>query len=196
MRQKFLFFVFLIILSSMCSKAYAQTVEVAALSSFSTENPPQSISVKLVEPLELSETLTLQPGYIMSGDLEGVVSPKRLKRDADFDFKLTSYTDNNGIVHTIDSNIIASYTTAIDKGEVAKSAAVGVGNLFVKGLSMGVAAVSGAVKNEEGNRIKSSAKSVYEASPVSYVGKGEDIEIGMYEPFLLKFPNVKKKKSK
>ena len=75
----------------------------------------------------------------------------------------------------------------IDKGQIAKSAALGVGNYFVKGISMGYYAVEGAVKNESDNRFKSSAKSVYENSPFAYVEKGQDIEIKVNDIFGLKF---------
>ena len=64
----------------------------------------------------------------------------------------------------------------------------------MKGLSTGVAAIEGAVKNEEGNRIKSTAVSVYEASPLSYIEKGEELDIKSGESFFLKFPSNKKRK--
>lgn len=54
-------------------------------------------------------------------------------------------------------------------------------------MSVGVAAVSGAVKNEEGNRVKSSAMSAYESSPLSLVEKGEDLNIEENMHFFLKF---------
>lgn len=187
MRQKNIFSVFLIIISCMFTQAYAQTVEVYSLDNFSTESPPQSISVKLLEPLEISEKEIYKAGTIMKGDLFDVVSPKRLKRDAGFSFKPDSYTDLDGNTYQISSNITASYTTPMDKGQLAKNTALTVGNFFVKGLSMGVSAVSGAVKNEEGNRLKSSAVSVYESSPFSYIEKGEDINITQEQTFFLKF---------
>lgn len=187
MRQKFLYFVFLLLLSGMFSKAYAQTVEVRALDSFSTAKPPKSVSVQLLEPLVLTDSITLSSGDIMTGDLFDVVSPKRLKRDAGFSFCLKSYKDLEGNSHTVNSHIVASYSKPIDKGGFAKNAALGVGSFFVKGLSVGVAAVSGAVKNEEGNRVKSSAVSAYESSPLSLVEKGEDLNIEENMHFFLKF---------
>ena len=96
--------------------------------------------------------------------------------------------------HEVSQDITASYTEPIDKGQAAKNAALGVGNYFVKGLSMGVAAVEGAVKNEEDNRLKSSVVSVYEASPLSLANKGEDIEIKQSQVFYLKFPKPEKVK--
>ena len=187
MRQKFLYFVFLLLLSGMFSRAYAQTVEVRALDSFSTAKPPKSVSVQLLEPLVLTDSITLSSGDIMTGDLFDVVSPKRLKRDAGFSFCLKSYKDLEENLYTVNSHIVASYSKPIDKGGLAKNAALGVGSFFVKGLSVGVAAVSGAVKNEEGNRVKSSAVSAYESSPLSLVEKGEDLNIEENMHFFLKF---------
>lgn len=192
MWQKFLYLCFFILLTGAFSISYAQTIEVSALEDFSTAEPPKTISVKLVEPLEFTEPNVLTSGSILKGNLIDVVSPKRLKRDAGFSFQPTEYIDLNGEIHPINSYITASYTQPIDKGLVAKNTALGVGNFFVKGLSMGVAAVSGAVKNTEGNRFKSSAKSVYESSPFSYAEKGEDLFIKTNQSFFLKFPDPEK----
>ena len=190
MRQKKLFLCFLIILSCSFGTTYADTIEVTALNTISTTKPSKNISVKLVDPLEISNEQILNSGVILKGNLTDVVSPKRLKRDADFSFEPTSYIDSNGKTIPLNLNIKASYTKPIDKGQLAKSAALGVGNFFVKGLSTGVAAVKGAVKNEEGNRIKSTATSVYESSPLSYVQKGDELYIRPGESFFLKFPNI------
>ena len=194
MKQKFLYLCFSILLSGMFCQTYAQTVEVVSLSDFSTDNPPASISVSLSEPLELKNNMIINSGCTLKGDLIDVVSPKRLKRDASFSFKLKSYVDEKGKTHYVKNDVVASYTVPVDKGELAKNAAVGVGNYFVKGLSMGVAAVEGAVKNEEDNRLKSSVVSVYEASPLSLAKKGEDLDIKKDEVFFLKFPNPNKVK--
>lgn len=192
MRQKFLYLCFtIIIMASMTTQAYAKTVEVQALDSLSTLNPPSSIKIKLLEQLELSENLILQPETIITGDVYDVVSPKRLKRDADFSFKPVSY-EYEGKTNNIEKEIEASYTSKpLEKGQIAQNAALSVGNVFAKGLKMGVAAIKGAVNNEQENRFKSSIHSAYEASPVSYVEKGQELEIKESDVFYLKFPNVK-----
>lgn len=196
MRQKKIYFVFLIVLSGMFLKTYAQTIEVKSLSNFTTAEPPKSISVKLVEPLELKDSPILDAGIVLNGNLVDVVSPKRLKRDAGFSFKPVTYTDLNGNTYNLDSNITAKYTKPVNKGNLAKNAALGVGNYFVKGLSMGVAAVEGAAKNEEGNRLKSSVVSLYDSSPLSYAEKGEDLYITTEQNFFMKFSNADKKLKK
>lgn len=194
MWQKFLYSFFLILITGFCTQVYAKTVAVTSLSSFTTETPPNIISVKLLEPLEISEGLVLNSGVVLTGQLTDVISPKRLKRDAGFSFKPETYTESNGKTTDLSLNIKASYTTTVDKKALAKGAVLGVGSYFVKGLSMGVAAVEGAVKNDEGSRIKSSAVSVYEASPFSYVEKGEDLCIEPGQMFYLKFPDKKPSK--
>lgn len=117
---KIFIFMFFLIISGMFSQAYSQTVEVESLSNFSTYNPPSSITVKLVEPLELLPSLTLDAGVYLSGTLVDVVSPKRLKRDASFSFKPETYTTVDGEIHNLDIDVIASYTVPLDKGQFAK----------------------------------------------------------------------------
>lgn len=170
--------------------ANAEILKVQALSEFNTENPPSSIEVKAVSDMDLNEELLIMDGFILKGNLVDVVSPKRLKRDATFSFVLTEYTDNNGKKHIIDPSgrqYKGKFTTQFNYKHVAKTAALSVGNFFLQGLSIGYAAVEGAVKNEEGNRVKSSAMSVYESTPISYVEKGEDIVILKDQIFCLKF---------
>ncbi len=191
MKQNFIFLVFIFFMF-VCNPVCAQTVAVQSLSGFSTENPPATISVILLESLEIKKDYFLESGTVLNGNLVDVVSPKRLKRDADFSFEPKSYVDSNGKVSDLELNIKASYTETVDKAKVAKKAVVGVGNLFVKGFSMGVAAVEGAVKNTEGNRFKSSVSSVYEVSPFSYAKKGEDLNVQEGQIFCLKFPSAKK----
>lgn len=190
MKQKFLYLCFVMITSCMFASANAQTVEVMALDEISTLNPAQSVSVKLLESLMLTDEQILSSDVILTGQLTDIKTPKRLKRNATFSFKPVSYTDINGRVRKINPDIKAKYTTKPDKKEIAKTAALGAGGLVIKGLSTEVAAVSGAIKNEQGNRLKSSAVSAYEASPLSYVEKGNQIRIKKNQKFYLKFPNI------
>jgi len=189
--QKNLFLSFLVlILTGVFTCVYAQTVEVEALEAFSTGNPPTSIKVKLLDNLEYSAGKIIPAGAEMEGKLVDVVSPKRLKKNATFSFQPEWYI-TDGLKHGISTIITAKYTTALNTAELAKNAALSVGNHFIKGLTMQVAAVEGAVKNEEGNPIKSGAKSMYEASPFSYTQKGQEINISENQIFLLKFPDIK-----
>ncbi|HIS82366.1 TPA: hypothetical protein IAD41_02005, partial [Candidatus Scatenecus faecavium] len=166
----------------------AATIKVQSQSDFTTENPSETLTVKAVTDLILDDGfLIINEGYILKGDIVDVSSPKRLKRDASFAFILKEYTDNNGETHKVDSLVKGKFTTKFDYKSAAKSAALGVGSYFVKGLSSAYAAVEGAIKNEEGNRFKSGAISLYESTPISYVEKGEDIVIKKDQVFILNF---------
>lgn len=164
----------------------AKTIAVQALDDFSTQNPPSNYSVKVLEELELDEQVTLKENDVLKGKIVEIKDPKRLKRNATFTFVPEILTSNGEIVQ-LKGYYPAKYTTKLDKKQLAKSAALGVGSYFVKGLSMGYNAIEGAVKNEEDNRLKSGAVSLYENSPLSYVEKGEDIEIEKEQIFFLNF---------
>lgn len=184
--KKFILSLFLLFMCQ--AAALAATIKVQSQSDFTTENPPETLTVKAVTDLILDNGfIIINEGYTLKGDIVDVSSPKRLKRDASFAFILKEYTDNNGQTHAVDSLVKGKFTTKFDYKSVAKSAALGVGSYFVKGLSSAYATVEGAVKNEEGNRFKSGAISLYESTPISYVEKGEDIVIKKDQVFILNF---------
>lgn len=165
----------------------AKPIAVEALSNFTTENPPKEMSIKLLEDIAVDDTLTIKAETIVDGNVVDVTDPKRLKRNASFTFVPTSYKDERGQVVVIKNYYPAKYTTKVNKGQLAKSAALSVGNFFVKGLSIGYSAVEGAIKNEKDNRFKSSVTEVYQDSPLSYVEKGEELVIEKGQLFFLNF---------
>lgn len=175
------------LLTLIASPVLAVSVKVKALTPFSTENPADTISVELLEDCELSDTLTLYKGDIIYGKTSDVISPKRLKRNASFSVIPESYVSKDGAMHTFNENLKGKYSMHMDKKELAKSASLTVGSYFVKGLSLGVNAVEGAIKNEEGNRFKSSVVNVYENTPFSYVETGNELNILEGDIFWLKF---------
>ena len=163
----------------------AKNVEVEALSDFSTDNPPKTYTVKIVE------NIPLENGYIESGSiLEGKINVKdaaRLKRDASFTFTPTKLTEPDGNVIYVQKHYTGKYSKGLDKGKIAKTAALSAGNFMVKGFSTGYTAIEGAVKNEQGNRLKSSAVAVYESTPLSYVQKGSALTIQQGNRFYINF---------
>lgn len=168
--------------------AIAKNVQVEALSNFSTDNPPKYYSVKIIE------TIPTEKGIIPAGSvLEGKITVKdaaRLKRDASFTFVPINLTLPDGTYIKVKKNYKGKYSKQIDKGEIAKTVALSAGNLMVQGFSTGYRAVEGAVKNEEGNRLKSSAVAVYESTPLSYIEKGDALEIKSGEYFYINFKSV------
>ena len=112
MKQKFLYLVLLLTIL-VCSPAYAQTIEVKALEDISTANPSKTTSVQLLEPVEIKKDKFVGEGAVLNGNLIDVVSPKRLKRDADFTFEPKTYTDSDGKTRKIKANIIKSFSSSL-----------------------------------------------------------------------------------
>lgn len=168
-------------------QAFSKSVPVEAVTNFDSENPVETIDVKILDERELADETVLKEGDNVHFEVLEVKEPKRLKQNANFKLQAKYYIDAKGQKYEFKHDTFARYTTIVDKKDVAKSAALGVGSYFVKGLSVGVAAVEGAVKNEEGNRAKSSVVSVYKASPFSYVEKGQPLKLSQGDSFLLKF---------
>jgi len=169
----------------MCTPAMAVNVEVEALSDFSTDNPPQLYSVRIVDTIS-SKKGTVESGSIVEGKVI-VKDAKRLKQDATFSFIPVYLITPQGEVIKAKKEHIGKYKKEINKKKIARSVVLTAGNFAVKGLSTGVTALEGAVKNEEGNRLKSSAVAVYESSPVSYIQKGEALKIKQGEHFYIHF---------
>ena len=195
--MKKVLFGFLLLSITMFSPAMAETMAVQSITAISTETPEQIIKVKVVRDCTLGD-ITLKTGYILEGKMMSVTDPKRLKQNASFTFAPLTYFDLNGNPVHIPKLYIGTYSPKfeIDSGKVAKSAALTVGNHFVKGVSAGYYAVEGAVQNTEGNRFKSAAENVYENSLFSYVEKGEQLHIEKDTCFGLKFDECINEKDK
>lgn len=172
------------------TSALAETLKVEAITPFSTANPPKTIQVRSLGEIQLSPKVKINEGDILTGCLTDIKDPKRLKRNATFKYEIKAVTDANGTSVKVKGNNIAKYVAPLnlDKKEMAKSAALSVGNHFVEGLSMGYHAVEGAVKSENGagNRISSAVENVYDHSVLSYASKGEEIVINTGDIFGLK----------
>lgn len=182
MRNLFLIFAFSLMLFA---PAFALNLEVEALSDFSTDNPPQTYKVKVVETASTPKE-TIKKGSIVEGKIK-VTDAKRLKRDATFSFIPTTLTTPEGKVFKAKKGQVGKYKKEVNKGKVAKTVALSAGNFALKGLSTGYYAIEGMVKNEQDNRLKSSAVSVYKNSPLSYVEKGNTLLIKKGEHFFIKF---------
>ena len=167
----------------------AETMQVMALSDFNTGNPVEFIEVQAFNDVWLAPGADIKSGYTLKFKVLDIKDPQRLKRNAKFNVTPISYTDLNNKEHNIQEGIVGKYSPQfkIDPVDVAKNAALTVGDHFVKGISLGYHAVEGVVKNEEGNRFKSGAVSVYENSPFSYANKGEEVDIKKYDFFSFKF---------
>lgn len=171
------------------TSAFAKTVKVEAITSFSTIDPPERIELKAIDEIQLTKDIKIEEGDILTGTLTDIKDPKRLKRDATFKYEIKTVTNALGRTKHVNENNIGKYVPPfkLDKKEIAKSAALTVGDHFVSGLSLGYHAIEGAVGEEaKGHRIHSAVENVYENSVLSYASKGDEIEIKTGDIFGLK----------
>ena len=166
--------------------AYAETIKAKAVTPFSTESPSQTMQFKVIEEVDYDD-ITLPEGSLVTANVMDVISPKRLKRNATFTLVPQTYTDNAGQIHKFTYKYLCKYSLPIDKKDMAIKAGTTVGGFFVKGLSLGVSAVRGAIDNDEDNRFKSAAVRVYDDSPISMVENGQEINLHEGDIFYLKF---------
>lgn len=192
MKKLFLFsatFIFLM------SPAFAESLKVSALQSFSTESPSDTLKVIVVERMEFKNGIVFEDGAILKGNILDVKPPKRAKLNASFKFQPVEYTYNGKTQIINDNDFVGKYASikTINKGDVAVSAAATAGGLILQipGLSQGVSFVKGIIKNNDENRLKSGVVQVYKDSPLSYVEEGKEIEILKDEVFVLKFKTDK-----
>lgn len=192
MKKIIIAFVLLLIQISACHAACQ--MKVVALEEFRTDAPTESIKVKVLQESTLGK-YDIGVNSILECQVLQVVDPKRLKRNASFYVKPISYTVNNTTCK-IEEDFYGKYSTfvlskeeikEIPPGKVIKSAAMTVGNYFVKGLSTCVAFVQGVAKNEKNNRLKSGVANAYEESPLSYISEGQQLDIKVGDDFYLVF---------
>ena len=169
-------------------------VHVSAISEFSTTNPAKTINVRVIEDGALG-SYNLKTDDVLHCNVIKVTDPKRGKRSATFAVCPTSFTSGDETTE-ISQSFYGKYADKIiskeelkkvDKLQVGKKAVLTVGNHFVKGLTTGVTLAEGMIENEDGNRIESGVKKVYKSSPLSYVEKGQELQIEPGESFYLIF---------
>ena len=191
MKKLLLFFTITVLA---CSPAMAKNVKVEAMSDFSTANPPKTWEVKIVDGFTTKNGSEIYSGSKIKGRIEGITDPKRLKRNANFNFIPYEYYDSvSKRTYSVNKSFIGKYSsmTDITPGAVIEQGAIMAGSHFISGfIGPSVALVKGAVKNEEGNRAKSAAISVYESTPISYINKGKDIEIKKGQVFIMSFKTL------
>lgn len=166
--------------------AYAAVGQVKALDSFNTAQKVKSFNVQTVEEIKINDNILIPANSTIKTSVYKISDPKRLKQDAKFQLKVDEIITPEG-TKIIAQNLYAKYTKSLDKKNIAKNVALTAGNQFVSGLSAGYKTLEGVVKNEEGNRAKSGAVALYEATPLSMARKGHDIVINENDLFLLNF---------
>lgn len=189
MKKLLLIFSFIFLVS--LQPAMAKNVKVEAMSDFTTANPPSEWNLKIVEGFTTKAGYEVAEGSVITGKIIDVTSPKRLKQNASFKFIPVSFYDvKTGETYHVQKDFVGKYNSLgdIKAGDIVEKGAIAAGNHFIScTIGPGVALVKGVVKNEEGNRVKSAAVSVYESTPLSYASKGKEMEIKQGQRFTMNF---------
>ena len=163
----------------------ARNVKVECCSDFSTANPPKTMELKIVSGFTTKDGIEVPAKSMLKGNVINVKSPKRLKRDATFSFIVTEFINAKTGEHIVlKKKIVGKYSTL----KIIQKGAIAAGNKIV-GAYVGpsIALVQGAIQNEEGNRAKSAAISVYESTPLSYGEKGKELNLKKGSEFVMSF---------
>ena len=186
--MKKLFLTFLVFLSFISFAS--DKMHLKALQNFNSLNPTQTFSAELIEDTQV-DGIFLFKGDKINCSLIKIKDAKRAKIDAKAYFKLDSYENNEGIFN-FSNNLSAKYATKIvnkesikktPKKKIAKTALSVAGGAFVEGAGYIVSFADGLITNNEGNRLKSGAKQLYEDSFLSYVERGDEINIKIEDTF-------------
>lgn len=199
MKNKIILSILSMVLTILTAQA-SDKVHVAAIEEFSTNNPPKTVDVRVVDTSTMGHYI-LKKDDILHCNVIEVTNAKRGKRAASFTVCPTSFT-SEGQTTKIDENYYGKYSAKvfskeelknIDKMQVGKKAAVTVGNHFMKGVAPAVSLAEGIIKNEDGHPLQSGIKQVYKDSPLSYVEKGKELDLTSNDEFYLIFKSSKSK---
>ena len=193
MIKKFVLLVICFLIQISAAHAAVQ-MKVIAINEFRTDKPSDSLDVRVVNETLLGK-YTLGVNSILHCKVLKVIDPRRGKRNASFYVQPIYYIENDKTVN-IEDEIYGKYSKfVLSKEELKnfptfkfmKSAALTVGNYFIKGISIAYSFGEGVVKNEQDNRLKSGVVNAYEESPLSYIGEGEQLDIKVGDDFYLVF---------
>lgn len=188
--KKFLLIILIMFLLASCTEA--KTLKVLSLKSFSTEFPSPTFEVQTIQREIVTQDIILEQGSIISGIVLRVEPPKRGKRDSYFEFIPTEITYRR-IKQKIEHPIIVAKVLGyepIDPKELTFTVARKVANFFLKGAISAVEFADGAIKAENGQRIKSGAIRVYNNSFFSYIEPGEELNINRGDIIILKIKTI------
>lgn len=180
-----IFFVLVCLYFIIAIPAEAKTVLVQSLSEFSSQNPAQEYSLKIIEDLKLNKETKLEQNSIIKGRVLRVVAPKRMQKDAYFVFVPYTYTiPSQG---NQEFAVGKRFETKIkyyedfqmpDSKTVAKNTGIFVVGCMIPGLDYVINFTDGMVHPKEGKgRFKSGCSQIVESWPICYCLKGDDIII-------------------
>ncbi len=169
----------LIVLSGLFLSAEASVLKGKAVDEISTTAPKDIISVYVSKKVSLSDGTVLEKGYILTGKMQDVTPPKEWHHNASFTFIPTSYTDSDGIKHSINKEIRGTYRQKMQPDY--KHSEITVGNMLF----------SPSYIDDTKKIINGESKEVWDdyANRSTPWGKGVQIDIKPNETIYFNFPD-------
>jgi len=176
---------FLVVIFSFSSPAYAEDFVVEALMDFDIQNPPPLFSVKTVKDIYVTDFDKIEKGSVIKGQIKGFKPPRRLERDAYAVFVPTSYTiPSEGNREVVMPSFVKSKISPhshVNKAEVAANTSVMAVTHFIPLLNIVVPvlqfAAGVAVSSDTEHPVKASLHAMVEGWPLCYCLKGSEISI-------------------
>lgn len=181
----------LLILFCTINLSYAKNIKVKPMTDFTTETPPEIWSLVVAEEFTTKNGFIVKEGSVIEGKIIKLKQPKRLKRNASFVFMPIRFYDGN--IDKKIENFEGKFSSIhnMEKIDMAKKGAIFVGNQLIDStFGPGVALVEGAIKNKQGNRLKSAGVSLYESTPLSYANKGQHLTFKKDVIFTMSFKKL------
>ncbi|MDD3420607.1 MAG: hypothetical protein PHE78_08470, partial [Candidatus Gastranaerophilales bacterium] len=162
-----------------------KTVLVESLSEFSSLNPLQEYSFRIIEDLKLNKETKLEQNSIIKGRVLRFVAPKRLQKDAYFVFVPYTYTipsygnQEFAVTKRFETKIKYYEDFQVpDSKTVAKNTGLFVVGCMIPGLDYVINFADGMTHPKDGKgRFKSGCSQIVESWPICYCLKGDEIVI-------------------
>lgn len=112
--KKIILLVCVIFLSSLTSIANADVLKAKALCHVSTENPPETLTVRIINRFRTPDGITLSCGYVLMGTMQDIVQPDKWCKNASFSYKIDGYIDAQDKYHALKDSVVITYRQKLE----------------------------------------------------------------------------------
>ncbi len=161
---------------------FAKTIKVVAqtTNSFDPYDPPEVFYAKILEKVSVEENKVVPKGTIR-GNVVKVSTSKRGKRNGYLVIQISGFKEEGANVFAPTRNDIRAKVTRYKKTDLKElgiSSATSIAGLFVDHIAIPINFARGMITPYENkSRLKSGVQKAYEKSTLSYISKGEEIDL-------------------
>ena len=161
---------------------FAKTIKVLAqsASTFDPLKPPEVFYAKILEKAEAGEGKIVPKGTIR-GNVVKVSTSKRGKRNGYLVIQISGFKREGGLIYEKTRHDIRAKVTKYKKTDLKElgiSGATSIAGLFVEHIAIPINFTRGVITPYENkSRLASGVQKAYEKSNLSYISKGEEIDL-------------------